>query len=146
LQGELHPDRYANGSAQEQRIAVQYSALVNEAYATLRKPLDRALYLLRLAGLSDEEISRQQIDGGFLMLQIELREKLEAIPGMVDPDTALDHLVVEIRDDIKQLQTQFSETYASNDISAAAVTGVKMQYLDKLLFEAEQIESDLMEK
>ena len=42
LQGELHPDRYASASDHEQRLAVQYSALVNEAYATLRKPLARA--------------------------------------------------------------------------------------------------------
>ena len=41
-QGELHPDRYAGASAHEQRLAVQYSALVNQAYATLRTPLSRA--------------------------------------------------------------------------------------------------------
>ena len=31
LQHKLHPDRYAASSPQEQRVAVQYSALVNEA-------------------------------------------------------------------------------------------------------------------
>jgi molecular chaperone HscB len=36
LQRELHPDRYAGASAHEQRLAVQYSSLINEAYATLR--------------------------------------------------------------------------------------------------------------
>ena len=65
LQKELHPDRYASASAHEQRLAVQYSALINEAYASLRKPLPRALYLLELAGMSKEDISGQQIDGGF---------------------------------------------------------------------------------
>jgi molecular chaperone HscB len=59
LQQDMHPDRYATASAQQQRIAVQYSALVNEAYATLNKPLSRALYLLKMAGMSQQQISAE---------------------------------------------------------------------------------------
>jgi len=146
LQGELHPDRYASASDYEQRVALQYSALVNEAYATLGKPLGRALYLLELAGMSQEEISRQQIDGGFLIEQMELREKLEAMDGLVDPDTVLDHLVTEISGDIQMHQREFACAYAASELPAAAAACVKMQYLGKLLQEAEQIESDLMDK
>jgi molecular chaperone HscB len=146
LQGELHPDRYAGASAVEQRMAVQYSALVNEAYATLRKPLGRALYLLELAGMTQEEISGQKIDGGFLIEQMELREKLESMHGLVDPDTVLDHLVTEINADIKAHQAEFATAYLASKLPAAAGACVKMQYLEKLLLEAEQIESDLMDK
>ena len=98
LQGQLHPDRYASQSPQEQRLAVQYSALVNEAYATLKSPLSRALYLLELAGMSNEEVAAQHVDGGFLIMQMELREKLESVPGLVDPDPVLDHVLAEIED------------------------------------------------
>ena len=146
LQGELHPDRYASASDHEQRVAVQYSALVNEAYATLRKPLGRALYLLELAGMSREEIAGQQIDGGFLIEQMELREKLEAMDGLVDPDTVLDHLVTEISGDMHMHEREFAGAYAANELPAAAAACVKMQFLGKLLQEAEQIESDLMDK
>ncbi|MFK7977298.1 MAG: Fe-S protein assembly co-chaperone HscB [Halioglobus sp.] len=146
LQGELHPDRYAGAPAQEQCLAVQYSALVNEAYAALRKPLTRALYLMQLAGWSGEEISRQQIDGGFLMMQMELREKLESIPSLVDPDEVLEHLVDEITDDLGALRKEFESNYANEALKKAAQACVKMQYLDKLLVEAEQLESDLMDK
>ena len=146
LQGELHPDRYARASDHEQRVAVQYSALVNEAYATLRKPLSRALYLLALAGMSQEDISGQQIDGGFLIEQMDLREKLEAMNGLVDPDTVLDHLVTEISGDIQMHEGEFAGAYAANALPAAAAACVKMQFLEKLLREAEQIESDLMDK
>jgi molecular chaperone HscB len=89
LQQELHPDRYASAPAQQQRVAVQYSALVNQAYATLNKPLARALYLLELAGMSQEQISAEPVDGGFLIEQMELREKLESLHDLVDPDTVL---------------------------------------------------------
>lgn len=145
LQGELHPDRYASASAHEQRLAVQYSALVNEAYDTLRRPLARALYLLRMAGMSEEEVTGQQVDGGFLMMQMELREKLEAIPGMVDPHESLDHLVTEIRSDLGQEKRVFADAHAAGDLSGAARACVRMQYLDKLLREAEQLETELMD-
>lgn len=146
LQKELHPDRYAAASAHEQRLAVQYSALVNEAYATLRKPLSRALYLLELAGLGQDAVAREQLDGGFLMLQMELREKLESLEELVDPEPVLEHLVAEIRADMAALQTQFCAAYADGGLAAAARACVKMQYLDKLLQEAEQIESRLLDR
>jgi molecular chaperone HscB len=112
----------------------------------LRKPLARALYLLELAGMSQQEISGQQIAGGFLIEQMELREKLESMDGLVDPDTVLDHLVTEISGDIKMHQAEFAQAYAADELAAAAAACVKMQYLEKLLREAEQIESDLMDK
>ncbi len=146
LQRELHPDRYAGASAHEQRLAVQYSALINEAYASLRKPLSRALYLLELAGINRENIARHQIDGGFLIAQMELREKLEIMEGLIDPDSVLDHLVTEISEDITVLQGQFSEAYSTGELSLAASACVKMQYLDKLLQEAELIESRLLDR
>ncbi|TDG14905.1 Fe-S protein assembly co-chaperone HscB [Seongchinamella unica] len=145
LQRELHPDRYASAAEHEKRVAVQYSAFVNEAYSALRSPLKRALYLLELKGMSQQEISGQQVDGGFLIEQMELREKLESMHDLVDPDTVLDHLVAEISSDIKIHQAEFEAAYNQSDLTAAASACVKMQYLEKILQEAEQIESELMD-
>jgi len=146
LQQELHPDRFAAAAAHEQRMAVQYSAFVNEAYGTLRAPLKRALYLLELGGMRQEEVSRQQLDGGFLIEQMELREKLESLHDLVDPDSVLEHLVTEISADIRAHQAEFESAYQASQLPAAASACVKMQYLEKLLQEAEQIESELMER
>ena len=146
VQRELHPDRYAGASAHEQRLAVQYSALINEAYSTLRKPLPRALYLLELSGVSQESIAGQQIDGGFLIVQMELREKLESLGELVDPEPVLEHLVAEISGDIAEQQKQFAQAYESGGIPLASSACVKMQYLDKLLQEAERIESRILER
>lgn len=145
LQGQLHPDRFSSAPEHEQRMAVQYSALVNEAYATLRRPLTRALYLLELAGLDEKDIAGQQIDGGFLIMQMDLREKLESMAELVEPDPVLDHVVTEINGDIGQQQALFIQEYRDGNYNEAAAACVKMQYLDKLLREAEQIESDLMD-
>jgi len=145
LQQQFHPDRFAGASEQEQRIAVQYSALVNQAYTALRDPLKRSLYLLELVGMTQDDVSAQKVDGGFLMEQLELREKLETIDKMVDPETFLDHLLQEIAADTKSHQQEFELAYDAQKFQNAAMACVKMQYLDKLLQEAEQLESSWLD-
>ena len=64
---------------------------------------------------------------------------------LVDPDPVLEHLMSEISDDIALHQGQFAAAYSQEEWSEAATACVKMQYLEKLLLEAEQIESDLID-
>lgn len=141
LQGQLHPDRFTGQSATEQRIAVQYSALVNQAYTTLRKPLGRALYLLHLAGIEADEVASQKLDGGFLIEQMEHREKLESINDLVDPETVLEHLMAEILEHIQVHTQEFRAAFEAGDLVEAARACVKMQFLEKLNEEAEQVEA-----
>ena len=54
--------------------------------------------------------------------------------------------MTEISGDIRLHQEQFAEAYHAGDLSAAASACVKMQYLEKLLQEAEQIESRFMDR
>ncbi|WP_263356541.1 Fe-S protein assembly co-chaperone HscB [Acidicapsa ligni] len=51
LSRRLHPDRFARASAQEQQWSLANTALLNDAYRTLRDPLQRTEYLLKLTGL-----------------------------------------------------------------------------------------------
>ena len=97
--------------------------------------------------MSQEEISSQQIDGGFLIEQMELREKLESMHGLVDPDTVLEHLVNEIAGDIKMHQAEFAQAY---DAARSARCGQRLCQNavpgEITAVEAEQIESDLMDR
>ncbi len=145
LQRELHPDRFASASPHEQRVAVQYSTHVNQAFTTLSHPLPRALYLLQLAGIDQDAVSATQVSGGFLMEQMELREKLESIASRVDPEAALDHLIAEITTDNEVHEQEFALAYGAGDLEAAASACVKMQYLCKLLDETEHLESTFLE-
>ena len=44
VQGQVHPDRFAAGTAAENRVAMQWATQANEAYRTLKSPLKRAAY------------------------------------------------------------------------------------------------------
>ncbi len=83
LLSACHPDRFAQASAQERRLAVQTSAALNEAVKVLRDPVDRARYLLALAGVPTDEETDTGMDGAFLVQQMEWREALEE--GRADP-------------------------------------------------------------
>src|SRR5437764_1492617 len=48
---EVHPDRFAAAPELERRASMQLATRVNEAYQTLKSPLKRAVYILRLRGV-----------------------------------------------------------------------------------------------
>jgi molecular chaperone HscB len=77
LQREVHPDRFASASQAEQRVSMQLATRVNEAYQTLKSPIARAAYLLRLHGIDPEFDTNTAMPAEFLGEQLELREALE---------------------------------------------------------------------
>jgi len=48
LQKNFHPDRYASKPDHEQRLAMQHSTELNDAYSILKDPVKRGFYLLSL--------------------------------------------------------------------------------------------------
>src|SRR5437773_20978 len=51
LSRKLHPDAYAQSSADQQALALDQSSRLNDAYRTLRDPIARTEYLLQLNGV-----------------------------------------------------------------------------------------------
>lgn len=77
VQSQVHPDRFAAGSAAENRVAMQWATQANEAYRTLKSPLKRAAYLCERAGVSVDAESNTSMPHEFLMQQLEWREALD---------------------------------------------------------------------
>src|SRR6185369_16712339 len=71
LQTQVHPDRFAAGTEAERRVAMQWATRANEAYRTLRDPVDRARYLLSLRGFDTGEETNTAMPADFLMQQME---------------------------------------------------------------------------
>src|SRR5271167_4543776 len=58
LSRKLHPDRFAGKTVAEQEAALKQSSLLNDAYRTLKDPIARTEYLLKLEGAELEEQSK----------------------------------------------------------------------------------------
>jgi molecular chaperone HscB len=59
LSRHLHPDMSAQADSQERTWSLEQSSLLNDAYRTLKDPIKRTEYLLRLEGVELEEQSKQ---------------------------------------------------------------------------------------
>ena len=111
LQKQVHPDKFVNGSDQEKRISMQQTSWINEAQATLKDPVLRAIYLLKLNGIDFSLENETTMDAAFLMQQLEMRESLENIKNETDPLDALDSMAKEIINSTNEMKQGFSESY-----------------------------------
>ncbi len=145
LQQQYHPDRFAAASAAEQRVAVQIASYLNQAYAVLRSPLRRAIYLLELEGLDPLAPTNTSMPMDFLLQQMTLRESMEELADSADPQAAIDDLADELQAMHGQLQKAFAQAYAGDDFTAAEVVARKLQFIDKLQQELNDLEGRLLD-
>ncbi len=92
LQREAHPDKFAAQGAAAQRVAMQWSVRINEAYQRLKDPLRRAAYLCELNGAPVNAENNTAMPAEFLMQQMAWREALDE----ADDAGALDALSDEV--------------------------------------------------
>ncbi|MGA7081328.1 MAG: Fe-S protein assembly co-chaperone HscB [Terriglobales bacterium] len=59
LSRRLHPDMFAQANPEERAFSLEQSSMLNDAYRTLKDPIKRTEYLLRIEGVEIEEQSKQ---------------------------------------------------------------------------------------
>lgn len=117
LQREAHPDRFSAQGAAAQRVAMQWSVRINEAYRRLKDPLLRAAYLCELRGSAIDAEDNTAMPAAFLMEQMAWREALDEAGAEAD----LDALEVQLNAARKQtLQRIASLLDEQGDAQAAA--------------------------
>jgi molecular chaperone HscB len=132
IQSQVHPDRFAHAGDAERRASLQWTTRVNEAYRTLKDPVQRAKHLLELQGVDVAFETNTAMPSDFLMQQMELRESLEEAVGRKD-SASLDSLRRDLDKARHSLQQQLGEAIdAKKDYAAAAGLVRKLQFLDKL--------------
>jgi molecular chaperone HscB len=125
LSRKWHPDRFARAGAEEQRRALDASALLNDAYRTLRDPVARTEYLLSLKGIAPGD--SKKVPPELLEEVFELNMALEEVK-MGDTDA-----LPQLRD----AQVRFRGMLAASDRALeddfrAWDAGVESQLLERL--------------
>jgi molecular chaperone HscB len=122
---KLHPDRFAGKSPAEQEAALRESSLLNDAYRTLKNPLERTKYLLRLEGVEFEDargagnLNPSKVPADLLEEVFELNMQLEELRqnqkmGEDDPqlrrdlEAAKSHFTTELDALDEQVRSQWS--------------------------------------
>ena len=148
LQKAVHPDRFAHASSQEQLLAVQKSAEINDAYQTLKQPLKRAEYILTLRGVDMPNEQQSFSDTAFLMQQMELREMLGDIKFADDTETAFNHAQQVLTQEYQQLIDIMKQQILENNTAANALACDnlrKLKFYQKLNIELERLEDSLFD-
>ena len=131
LQKVLHPDKLgAAGNERGRTLGELYSAHVNEAYGTLRKPLSRANYILSQRGVTTDEQSSMG-DMGFLQEIMEIRERLEEDLSAED----LGALEAEINSEVAKVVSEIGRLLEEDSLQDAKELTEKLKYYDNILDE-----------
>jgi molecular chaperone HscB len=128
LQSQVHPDRFADQGVSAQRVAMQWSVRVNEAWQRLRDPLKRAALLCELAGVAVGEGDRTPMPAAFLSQQMAWREALEEADDVSALSVVDDQVRAAEREHLSRLQQQIDEEGA---FRAAAETLRALMFLTR---------------
>ena len=135
IQAQVHPDKFAHAGDAERRASMQMTTRVNEAYRTLKSPVQRAKYLLELSGIDVGFETNTAMPPEFLVEQMELREKLEKARDVATLDAIGKDLLFMKKD----LEREIGNQVDSRKNPAGATDAVrKLMFLERF---GEEIDS-----
>ena len=131
LAARFHPDKFASASAFEQKQAVMMSSTINDAYRTLKSPIDRAAYLLKSQNIDADPPEHTSFSPEFLMQQMEWRETLMDAQMEQNHDAirALDQEIQEVQSNLYQ---DLQQAFEQQDYESAAQWVRHGRFLNKL--------------
>lgn len=131
LAARFHPDKFASASAFEQKQAVMMSSTINDAYRTLKNPIDRAAYLLKSQNIDADAPEHTSFSPEFLMQQMEWRETLMDAQMEQNHDAirALDQEIQEVQSNLYQ---DLQQAFEQQDYESAAQWVRHGRFLNKL--------------
>ena len=140
----FHPDNYATKSESEKLQALQNTSLLNTAFTSLKTPLNRASYLLKMQGLDPFDERDTVMNHDFLMSQIDLREELEVIEEDRDSlglEDFLERVDLHIEENIESIYKAFE---LNSDLMDIKMYVRELKFYDQLYKEANKLMDELL--
>jgi molecular chaperone HscB len=134
LQREAHPDKFSAQGAAAQRVAMQWSVRINEAYQRLKDPLRRAAYLCEMRSAPIDAERNTAMPADFLVEQMAWREALDEASGEEELDAVGSKVAVvraRILADIERLLDQ------EPDAAAAAQQVRALMFIERFAHDVE---------
>ena len=135
LQREAHPDRFAAQGQAAQRVAMQWSARINEAYQRLKDPQKRAAYLCELRGAPINAENNTAMPAAFLVEQMEWREALDDAVGPHEVQALADEVAARRREALEELRETLDERH---DAARAAQQVRALMFVERFAEDVER--------
>ena len=134
LQREAHPDKFAAQGAVAQRVAMQWSVRINEAYQRLKDPLRRAGYLCELHGAPIQAEKNTAMPTDFLMQQMEWREALEDAKSI----SSMEEIALEVNQSGRDQLSKIERLIDGEKNFLAAALGVRsLMFIERFASEVD---------
>jgi len=135
FQRTYHPDRFAQKPPREQAISMEYAANINDAYNTLRNPLLRAEYMLRLQGIEVAGGDGDTVADPELLMEVMELNELIVGANTIDQMTSLRE---RINAEVAASEIALGVVFAENDFDRAANVALRLRYMTRLSEQAQQ--------
>jgi molecular chaperone HscB len=134
LQREAHPDKFAAQGVAAQRIAMQWSVRINEAYQRLKDPLRRASYLCELHGAPIHAEKNTAMPTDFLLQQMQWREALEEAKTVQDMEEIASQSNRSGREQLSKIEQTLD---IDKDFTAAAQQVRSLMFIERFSSEVD---------
>ncbi len=134
LQREAHPDKFAAQGAAAQRVAMQWSVRINEAYQRLKNPLKRASYLCELHGAPIDASNNTAMPHDFLLQQMQWREALEEAETVQDLEEIASQSMASERKQLSKIEQTLDQ---GRDFLAAAQQVRSLMFIERFASEVD---------
>lgn len=129
LQRQYHPDKMAGKEEGEKIKFLHKSAIINDAYKTLKTPLNRAEYMLFLSGrIVNDENNTEKPDQKILIESMKQREQLSYAATAKETDKIKKENEKKKDLCIKKLRDAFNK----KEEDVAVKLTIRLKYLNKL--------------
>lgn len=142
---QLHPDRFARASAAERADSLQASSLLNDAYRTLRDPLQRAEYVLTRHGFDIGEQRSTNVPPELLEEVFELNMALDELrsgdedvrPQLVEAEKHFLDMRADCDTQLRELFSAWDKQRAQETLAAIRAILNRRRYIQNLVRDVE---------